>query len=133
MLIYKKLGLGHAASVDQTGVVQSITKDDVPLPHHDGYYGQIGHIPRWESQAGLRSLKKGRDLFELHMDREVPRHQPRGLGARPKTKQGLLGTLQYFGVIGQTQIIIRAKKDAVLMIDRSPHSAQVIHHSQAAS
>ena len=70
----------------------------------------VGEIARAEQQRRLAALELRQAVLELAVKRHRARDQPRGAGAGAEALGGLTCGLAHPGVIGETEVVVRAQQ-----------------------
>ncbi len=98
-------------SIHDTGMVILIEDDDVISPRQRADRPQIDLHARRKDQRVFLSYPIRQLGFQLFMHRHVAVQETGPGAARAKTLNGVNGSLPYFGMGGQPQVIVRSAHD----------------------
>ncbi len=109
-------GMGEAAAVDETGVVEGVAENGVVAAGQCADEGEVGDEAAAEDQGGLGPFPAGEGAFQRPQRRQQAGHQRRRPGAAAVAAGGAGSGGGQARVGGEIQIIVGGKVDEVAAV-----------------
>ena len=105
------------AGIQQRGMVETVFKHRIALPHQGGDRADIGHIAIAEQQRPWTPGELGQGFFQFVMGSAVADDQMRRTTAYTPARGAGLPGFDHLRVIGQAQIVVIAEGEQRLAVD----------------